>query len=88
MENGKLPGKSVCQTSILETIVNWEFPKKVKVDFVFLKGCSKMYYEKILNQKPNGTVSQGIITEASPLVCGQSVPCYSTVSQTLQRDIR
>lgn len=33
-----------------------------------------MYYEKILNQEPNETVSQGIITEASPLVCGQSVP--------------
>lgn len=53
---------------------NWEFPKKVKVDFVFLKGYSKMHYEKIPNQKPNETVSQGIITEAPPLVCGQSVP--------------
>lgn len=33
-----------------------------------------MYYENILNPKPNETVSQGIITEAPPLVCGQSVP--------------
>lgn len=51
---------SMCQTLILENITNWEFPKKVKVDLVFLRGYSNMCYEKTLNQKCNGTVSQGI----------------------------
>lgn len=71
--------KSMCQTSILENITNWEFPKKVKVDFFFLfKGLLYVPWKDIEPEAKwdcfSGYLQVSSLRSHHLFVCGQSAP--------------
>lgn len=69
--------QSTCQTSILENITNWEFPKKVKVGF-FFKGLLYALWEDTEPEAQwdcfSGCLQVSSLRNHHLFVCGQSAP--------------